>query len=52
MSMIMKDIQTSDPKEHTQNIKSGLEEIRDHIRKDNEWKNRTPRHFLKLQLKS
>lgn len=30
----MKDIQTSDAKEHTQNIKSGLEEIRDHIRKD------------------
>lgn len=30
----MKNLQTSDPKEHTQNIKSGLKEIVEHIRND------------------
>lgn len=30
----MKNLQTSDPKEHTRNIKSGLQEMMDHIRND------------------
>lgn len=30
----MKDIQSSHPREHSENIKSGLKEIADHIRKD------------------
>ena len=30
----MKDLQTSDPREHTQNIKSGLQEMVNHLRKD------------------
>lgn len=30
----MKDLQTSDPKEHSQNIRSELQEIVDHLRKD------------------
>lgn len=30
----MKDLQTSDPKKHTQNIKSSLQEIAAHIRRD------------------
>lgn len=30
----MKDLQTSDPKEHSRNIRSGLQEMIDHLRKD------------------
>lgn len=30
----MKDLQTSDPREHAQNIRSELQEIKDHLRKD------------------
>jgi hypothetical protein len=30
----MKDIQSSDPREHSRNIQSALQEIADHIRKD------------------
>lgn len=30
----MKDLQTSDPKAHSENIRSGLQEIVDHLRKD------------------
>lgn len=30
----MKDLQTSDPREHAQNIRSGLQEMVDHLRKD------------------
>lgn len=30
----MKDLKTSNPREHTQNIKSGLQEVIDHIRRD------------------
>lgn len=30
----MKDLQTSNPREHSHNIKTGLQEIADHIRKD------------------
>jgi hypothetical protein len=30
----MQDIQSSDPRDHSRNIKSGLEEIANHIRKD------------------
>jgi hypothetical protein len=30
----MKDLQTSDPREHAQNIRSGMQEMVDHLRKD------------------
>lgn len=30
----MKDLQTSNPKEHSRNIRSGLQEMVDHLRKD------------------
>ncbi|AKD05338.1 hypothetical protein POKO110462_21905 [Pontibacter korlensis] len=30
----MKDLQTSDPKAHVQNVRSGMQEIVDHLRKD------------------
>lgn len=30
----MEDLATSDPKEHTQNIKSELQKLADHLRKD------------------
>lgn len=30
----MKDLQTSDPKAHSENIRSGLQEMVDHLRKD------------------
>ena len=30
----MKDLPTSDPKEHTQNIKSEMEELVEHLRRD------------------
>lgn len=30
----MKDLQTSDPKAHSENIRSGLNKIVDHLRKD------------------
>lgn len=30
----MKNLQTSDPKEHTENIKSGLNEMIEHLRRD------------------
>ncbi|MGM1056511.1 MAG: hypothetical protein ACQEWG_11550 [Bacteroidota bacterium] len=30
----MKDLETKDPKEHSRNIKGGLQEITDHIRRD------------------
>lgn len=30
----MKDLDTSDPKAHTQNFRSGLQEMVDHLRKD------------------
>lgn len=31
---MMKDLQTSDPREHSENIRSGLQEMVDHLRKD------------------
>lgn len=30
----MKDLQTSNPKEHTKNVKAGLQEMIDHLRSD------------------
>jgi len=30
----MKELNTNNPKEHAQNIQSGIEEISDHLRKD------------------
>lgn len=30
----MKDLQTSDPKEHSKNIRSELQEVIDHLRRD------------------
>lgn len=32
--LAMKDLQTTDPKAHSANIKSGLQEMVDHLRKD------------------